>query len=356
MGKGGAGFVVAIAMLAIVGCGGGGSNSTVVRRHVQPKPTRLARPCGGEQLVVSHRWGVRGILSTAYTLFTVFNLSERACSTSGFPKLVALDADGRPFEPPAAHGTAVVEGPEGRFDIPGHGFAVFEASWSEDIFPPGACQPGAVRGYRVLLPGSHRVQTVPYPGFDRCMGPDSKGSLAVGRLELASESDLPAEPPELEAARPAERLPRCAAADLVVWPGRNIPGGAAAGTSYGHLEIANLSGRACKLSGVPRMVAVDLRGRHLGPPVGRSRSMPTVEGAPPIHVARLGPHGGSALFTFAVGEVLNYGTHGCEYRWAAGFDVTLPGARHAQYVPAPVRRCLHSVAPNGPQVSVGPIE
>jgi hypothetical protein len=72
-------------------------------------------------------------------------------------------------------------------------------------------------------------------------------------------------------------------------------------------------------------------------------------------VARLRSHE-SAVFTYSVGEVLNYGNHGCEYEYAAGFDVTLPGSSHLQYVPAPVRRCLRSVAPNGPQVSVGPIE
>jgi hypothetical protein len=83
--------------------------------------------------------------------------------------------------------------------------------------------------------------------------------------------------------------------------------------------------------------------------------MPSVDGHPRIRVARLGAHG-SALFTFSVGEVLNYGDTGCEYEYAAGFDVTLPGSSRPQYVPAPVRRCLHSVAPNGPQVSVGPIE
>ena len=72
-------------------------------------------------------------------------------------------------------------------------------------------------------------------------------------------------------------------------------------------------------------------------------------------MARLRAHG-SAVFTYSVGEVLNYGDHGCKYEYAAGFDVTLPGASRPQFVPAPVRRCLHSVAPNGPQVSVGPIE
>jgi hypothetical protein len=121
----------------------------------------------------------------------------------------------------------------------------------------------------------------------------------------------------------------------------------------GHLAVTNLSGRPCRLSGVPRMVAVDLHGRPVGPPVARSPSMPTVDGGPPIRVARLDAHG-SALFTFSVGEVLDYGTHGCDYEYAAGFDVTLPGSSRPQYVPAPVRRCLHP--PGGRQMAVGLIE
>ncbi len=116
--------------------------------------------------------------------------------------------------------------------------------------------------------------------------------------------------------------------------------------------MTNLSERSCELSGIPNMVAVDLHGRPVGSPVGRSASMPTIDRGPRVRVARLYPSG-SALFTFSVGDALNYG---CEYKYAAGFDVALAGSSRPQYVPAPVRRCLRSFSPNGPQVSVGPIK
>jgi hypothetical protein len=358
-----------LVVLAIAGCGGGASpgvtgQSTRPRSsrenalpeevsgfegRERPRPRRLARPCGPEQLVVSHEGGANGAMSTYYAGFSIFNLSERACSISGYPKLFALEIGGRVAEGPASHGTGAYEASDGPINIAGRGSAAFVVSWAGDTLPSGKCGPRIVVGYRVVLPGSHLVQTVPYPNFDHCAG-----GLSVGRIEPAPDRRLPPQPRD-QGAAPSGRLPRCDPANLLVWQGFGYPGGAAAGTSYGHLEVTNLSGRSCELSGIPQMVAVDLHGRPVGPPVGRSASMPTIDGGPPVRVARLNPQG-SALFTFSVGEVLNYGAHGCGYEYAAGFDVTLPGSSRPQYVPAPVRRCLRSVAPNGPQVSVGPIE
>jgi hypothetical protein len=335
-----------LVVLVIAGCGGGGTSSTVARHR--------PRPCGPEQLVVSHEGGANGSMSTNYARFTVFNLSERACSIAGYPKLFALRPGGRPADGPAAHGTAADEASDGPINIIGRGSASFKASWPANVFPAGKCGPRIVAGYRVVLPASHLVQTVPYPNFDHCTGPGAKGTLKVGRIEPAPEPETRhLLPPPLKEAKPAERLPRCDPSDLVVWQGIDYPGGAAAGTSYGHLEVTNLSKRPCMLSGVPQMVAVDLAGRPVGPSVRRSASMPTIDGGPPIRVARLHAYE-SALFTFSVGEVLNYGAHGCDYEYAAGFDVTLPGASRPQYVPAPVRRCLDP--PGGRQMAVGPIE
>lgn len=366
-----------LVVLVIAGCGGGtspGVTGRSVRPHSsrekalpeetvsslggrnRPRPRRLARPCGPAQLVVSHEGGAAGAMSTYYAAFTAFNLSEHACSIGGYPKLYALGIDRRPVQGPAGHGTGAAEGSDEPLNIPGRGSAFFNVSWPADIATHSKCGSRIVAGYRVVLPGSDLAQTVPYPNFEHCHGHDYGGALSVGVIQPSPEPvDLHLTPPSLERAKPAAGLPRCRPPDLVVWPGIDYPGGAAAGTSYGHLEVTNLSERSCELSGIPHMVAVDLHGRPVGPPVGRSASMPTINGGPSVRIARLKPHG-SAPFTFSVGEVLNYGAHGCDYEYAAGFDVTLPGSSHPQYVPAPVRRCLHSVAPNGPQVSVGPIE
>lgn len=295
-------------------------------------------------------------MSTYYAQFSVFNLSGHACSIRGYPKLFALGIDRRAVQGPARHGTGAAEGSDEPLNIPGHGSAFFNVSWPADIAAQSKCGPRIVAGYRVVLPGSDLAQTVPYPNFEHCHGPDYGGALSVGVIQPSPEPvDGHLTPPPLEQAKPAVGLPRCLPSDLVVWPGFGHPGGAAAGTSYAHLEVTNLSRHSCKLSGIPRMVAVDLRGRPVGPPVGRQDSMPITTRRRRIRVARLWSHG-SAVFTYSVGEVLNYGDHGCEYEYAAGFDVILPGATHPEFVPAPVRRCLHPVAPSGPQVSVGPIE
>lgn len=108
-----------LAVLAIAGCGGGRTDSTVARHHAPPReleleeleeeftprppphPQRLARPCGPEQLVVSHEGGADSAMSTYHTRFMLFNLSERACSISGYPKLFALRVGGRVAEGPA---------------------------------------------------------------------------------------------------------------------------------------------------------------------------------------------------------------------------------------------------------------
>jgi hypothetical protein len=109
-------------------------------------------------------------MSTYHTRFTLFNLSGHACSISGYPKLFALRVAGRVAEGPADHGTRAYEASVGPINIVGRGRAAFEASWSADTLPAGKCGPRIVAGYRVVLPGSHLAQTVPYPNFDHCTG------------------------------------------------------------------------------------------------------------------------------------------------------------------------------------------
>jgi Protein of unknown function (DUF4232) len=315
------------------------------------KPVPRCRP---DALVVTHHGLGGGALSTYGTTFKVVNISEHACSASGFPKLVALGTDGRPIGGPASDGTSRKEGPPGAVTIRPNYETQFRASWSEDAYADGKCRPRTVARYRVTLPGTDLAQIVPFPYFGRCTNAAADRSFSVGRLETEPLENHRVGAPRPEGPKPGERLPRCADSELLVWIGPHDAGGLAAGTSYGHIEVANLSDHPCTLSGIPHMVAVDLRGRSVGPPVARSKSMPTTLGHP-VGVARIGPHR-SALFTYSVGDAFNYGDHGCEFEYAAGFDVTLPGAAHPQYVPAPIRRCLHSVRPNGSQVSVGPIE
>ncbi|HEX4306874.1 MAG TPA: DUF4232 domain-containing protein [Solirubrobacterales bacterium] len=358
--------IVVVVVLAVTGCGGG-SNSTnrsaeagapgAAREKTAPDaeaPKQRRSPrCGPTDLVVSHDGLGGGALSTYGTVFTVTNTSEHACTTFGFPRLVALGTDGRPIGGPARHGTSRKEAPPGAVTIRPNYDARFRATWTDgDLYASGRCKPRTVDRYRVTLPGTRLVQTVPFPYFGRCTNAATDRSFSVGRLETEPREDDLVGPPRLEEARPVEGLPRCADTDLLVWDGPHHAGGLAAGTAYGRLEVANLSNRACAISGVPRMVAVDLYGPPVGPPVRQSGSPPTLGGHRPIRIARIGAHR-SAIFTYSVADALAYGTHGCEFDYAAGFDVTLPGATGAQYVPAPGRRCLR---PTTRQMSVGPIE
>src|ERR1700736_3708798 len=60
----------------------------------------------------------------------------------------------------------------------------------------------------------------------------------------------------------ASGVPRCTTADLVVW--LDTQGNGAAGSSYYSLELTNLSGRRCTVSGYPGVTAVNLAGHQLG--------------------------------------------------------------------------------------------
>jgi hypothetical protein len=117
------------------------------------------------------------------------------------------------------------------------------------------------------------------------------------------------------------------------------------------LTVANLSGHACKVLGVPEVTAIDLEGERIGPPA-RSvpRLNPTAKRDAPATVilARTG----SARFELSWVSPYTLSPSACQIRRGAGFRVRLPGTGSAQRVPYPVLGCAQGV----PGLSVGRIE
>jgi hypothetical protein len=355
---------------AVAGCGGGGTSSGVVgatpprrqeakapakptapRHRTRATPPKPARRCGPGDLVVSHTELGFGAMSHYGTDFELTNVSAHACSVGGYPRVVELEAGGRQLGGPARHGTFFEERGPPRVTIGRNRGAVFKVGWVENVYAPGQCRPRQVTHFRFTLPGSDIAQTVPYPALERCTSRPARESFSVGRIEPEPEaSGGPRRTTFTRPALPSERLPRCRAADLLAWTGLDHSGGVGAGTAYARIDVMNLGDHACEISGIPRLVAVDLRGRPVGASARAEKGMISV-GDRHIAVARIGPHR-SGVFSYSVGSYSNYGGGGCEHRYAAGFRVTLPGAHSAQYVPAPVQRCLRI----RDQLSVGPIE
>jgi hypothetical protein len=145
-------------------------------------------------------------------------------------------------------------------------------------------------------------------------------------------------------------LSPCPDSKLLVWngPGRS---GAGLGHVYIQLSVANLSGHACKVSGVPEVTAIDLEGERIGPPArAQPRLNPTARRDAPATVilARTG----SARFELSWVTPYSLSPGACHIRMGAGFRVRLPGSGSAQRVPYPVIGCAQGV----PGLSVGRIE
>ncbi len=368
----------------VAGCGGGSRTVTVTelvapphpagKEHPLPEGSGLPTPpdervhpnwqairatprCAPADLVV-WRSGANfsgGIMSTIHTSFSVTNVGTHACRVAGFPRLFSLDVDGRAVGGTDRPGGEPLEG-RGPVRIGVGDEARFLASWPEDVFPAGKCKEGGVAGFRIELPGSNRSWRVPYPSPGHCTGPGFSGS-SVGRLEAVPppRSRGPLAAPHVVAPRPGESLPRCPPAKVVASLDPYMAGGVAAGRDYLRIALTNFSGKTCRLSGIPTVVAIDTAGRSVGAPATKSPWIVGLAGnGRHLAAARLEPHG-VAYFTVATADPGGYGPGECGYVLAAGFRITLPGAARPQVLPMPNRRCPHEMRGGG-QLSVGRIE
>lgn len=145
-------------------------------------------------------------------------------------------------------------------------------------------------------------------------------------------------------------LSPCPDSKLLVWNGPG-PSGVGLGHVYVQLTVANLSGQACKVSGVPEVTAIDLEGEQIGPPARAQPHLnPSAKRNAPATVILARTD--SARFELSWVTPYSLSPSACHIRRGAGFRVRLPGAGSAQRVPYPVLGCSQGV----PGLSVGRIE
>jgi Protein of unknown function (DUF4232) len=136
--------------------------------------------------------------------------------------------------------------------------------------------------------------------------------------------------------------PACATAGLDVW--MDTSGGVAAGTAYYRLELTNLSGGTCTLSGYPGVSGVTLAGTPLGSAAGRNGSAP--------HTVTLAD-GATAHAVLGIVDVYNYPASQCRMTTAAGLRVYPPNQTQSRVAPFPFLACSKS----GPvYLTIGPTQ
>lgn len=162
--------------------------------------------------------------------------------------------------------------------------------------------------------------------------------LAVAGLAVAGPA-LAQESHPVNAAS-SKAAPPCQSSGIDGW--LDTSGGAAAGTSFYHLEFTNLSGHACTLQGFPFVFAVNLSGHQIGNRTVFNHAFPanmvTVGNGKTIH---------AVLGIVATG---NFSTSACKPVTAAGLEVFAPTGINevGRTVPFPFSACSTrgSHAPN----------
>jgi hypothetical protein len=129
-------------------------------------------------------------------------------------------------------------------------------------------------------------------------------------------------------------ISKCTASDLGVWVAIG-QGNGAAGTIYYPLELTNLSGRTCSLSGYPGVSVIDRNGHQLGSPAGwGSRA-----GARTVNLAP----GATAHTIMAYHDVLVSTEPGCDpVSTAALLRVYPPDQYDPTYAPFSFEVCSHA--------------
>jgi hypothetical protein len=134
----------------------------------------------------------------------------------------------------------------------------------------------------------------------------------------------------------------CPTSDLVAVV--HVPGNGAAGSVDYKVELTNLSGSTCTVSGYPKVSAVDLKGKPIG---AAATQMPGKKTA-----AVTLRQGSSATVTVQIVEATNYPPARCKATWAAGLRIALPGSSGSTIARLPFEAC----ALTGSQIlSVGPL-
>jgi hypothetical protein len=130
----------------------------------------------------------------------------------------------------------------------------------------------------------------------------------------------------------AAGTPSCQTSGLVVWLDTN--GNGAAGSITFNLELSNLSGHTCTVSGYPGVSAVGLRGQTLGSAAVRDTSFK-------VKTVRL-RDGDTAVAGLRIVEAGNFDPSACHLTTAAGLRVFPPNQKASKIVPYPFAACARS--------------
>jgi hypothetical protein len=136
--------------------------------------------------------------------------------------------------------------------------------------------------------------------------------------------------PHQAGAAPAA-TPSCATSGLDIW--LNTQGNGAAGTTYFHLEITNLSGSTCTLFGYPGVSGVTLTGTQLGSAANRNGQTP--------HTVTL-TNGDTVHALLAIHEAGAFPPPQCHMVTAAGLRVYPPNQTQSKVAPFPFDACSKS--------------
>ena len=161
-------------------------------------------------------------------------------------------------------------------------------------------------------------------------------SFAAGRA-VASSPVLPSAGtmPSAGGAPTADTVaaaPKCATSGLVVWLGSGPSG--TAGSFYYSLDLTNLSGRRCTLSGYPGVSGVNLAGTQVGSAASRDTTTTP-------HLVTLAA-GASAVAVLRIVDVNNFPSAKCRKTTAAGLRVYPPNQTASKVVPFPFPACSRS--------------
>jgi hypothetical protein len=127
----------------------------------------------------------------------------------------------------------------------------------------------------------------------------------------------------------AASTPICSTSGTDGWI--DTTGNGAAGSIYYTLELTNLSGHTCTITGYPGVSAVDLAGHQLGSAASRDA----------VHAPRPATlvNGATATAVLRIVQAANYPVATCKKTTAAGLRVYPPGQTAAKIVPFPFQAC-----------------
>jgi hypothetical protein len=137
----------------------------------------------------------------------------------------------------------------------------------------------------------------------------------------------------------AAGTPACTASGLVVW--WDTSGSGTAGATYYGLQITNVSGHTCTLTGYPGVSAVDLGGHQLGSAAIHN----TVSKTATITLSSgttASAQNTTAVALVKITDVANYPAATCKPVTAAGLRVYAPGQKSSTVIPYPFRACSKS--------------